>query len=245
MKRLLLPIALLLVPLAAVALSAEFSDRTREIIGILPMPEVFGSEPCAAFEAQDIDLFETPNSSNAIGRIYVSRPYAFPPSGGCEGLDVSVAIYGPAHRKETLPTLEFSYEKLGAIVRKRQGQWFEIALNEGYAWVHIQDADSRYLPVEQLLKHSLTYLRGQGALDLVEIPGRGEPVWSRSPDIRNRLPVEVVAFNEIDGHLWVQVRILDTDPCSEECSGVVSVSGWMPFYDADGMPLIWFYSRGC
>ncbi|OQX08064.1 MAG: hypothetical protein BWK76_24040 [Desulfobulbaceae bacterium A2] len=244
MKRFLLPIALLL-PLAAVALSAERFDGAREVIGILPMQEVFGAEPCAVFEAQDVDLFETPNSSHSIGRISVARPWAFPPSGGCEGLEVAVAIYGPVHRKETLPTLEFSYENQGVIVRKRQGQWFEIALSEGYAWVHIQDADSRYLPVEQLLKHSLTYLSGQGSLDLVEIPGRGKPVWSRSPNIRSKLPVEVVAFSEIAGHLWVQVRILETDSCSEERTGVVSVTGWMPFYDADGMPQIWFYSRGC
>lgn len=245
MKRLLLPIALLLVPLATVASSAEPFGRARGMIGILPLPEVFGAEPCAAFEARDVDLFETPNSSKSSGRIYVSRPWAFPPSGGCEGLEVAVAIYGPVHRKETLPTLEFSYENPGVIVRKRHGQWFEIALKEGYAWVHIQDADSRYLPVEQLLKHSLTYLSGRGALDIVETPGRGKPVWSRSPNIRSNLPVEVVAFSQIAGHLWVQVRILDTDPCSEERTGVVSVSGWMPFNDANGMPLIWFYSRGC
>jgi hypothetical protein len=43
-------------------------------------------------------------------------------------------------------------------VINRQGEWFEIALNEEYAWVRVQDADTRYLPVERLLRRSLAYL---------------------------------------------------------------------------------------
>ncbi len=144
-----------------------------------------------------------------------------------------------------LPTLEFTYEQPGVIVRNRKGEWFEIALNSGYAWVHVQDADTRYLPVEQLLKESLTYLSGQGPLTLLSSPKHGKAVWSKNPQGRNNLPVEITAFEKLDGELWVQVDVLDVEPCTEVRTGIRPVSGWVPFYYTNGMPSIWFYSRGC
>lgn len=245
MKRYLLAIALLPILVTNAAFSADARDSTRGIIGILPLPEVFGAEPCDRFNAQDIKIFQSPSSSTRIGRIYVSEPWTFPPSGGCQGLKVSVEVDGPVHRVETLPTLEFSYEKPGAIVRKRKGKWFEIALDSGYAWVHVQNAGGRYLPVEQLLKDSLTYLSGRDPLTILSSPRHGEAVWSRSSRVRSDLPVEVTAFQELGGELWVQVRLLEMEPCSQRPTGIRPVTGWIPFHNAKGMPSIWFYSRGC
>ncbi|MFC1532758.1 hypothetical protein ACFL7M_05275 [Thermodesulfobacteriota bacterium] len=174
----------------------------------------------------------------------MSKPWTFPPSGGCEGLEVSVSISEPLQRDERLPTLEFSYENHGAIVLKREGQWFEIALNEGYAWVRVQDGE-RYLPVEQLLKGALTYLRRQSQLPLLKDLDQGEAIWSPSPNVRSNLPVEVLGFKEVSGQLWVRVRLLEIEPCSGKSTNVIPVTGWLPFHDASGMPVIWFYSRGC
>jgi len=239
-----LAISLLFFSLTGISSADGDFDRARGIIGILPLPEVFGKEPCARFKAQDIGLFRTSQSSEYIGRIYVSKPWTFPPSGGCEGLEVTVSISEPVQRNERLPTLEFSYENPGAIVLKREGQWFEIALNEGYAWVRVQDG-ARYLPVEQLFKGALTYLRWQSQQPLLKSTNRDEAIWSPSSNIRSNLPVEVLGFREVSGLLWVRVRLLDVEPCTEESTNVIPVTGWLPFHDASGMPVIWFYSRGC
>jgi hypothetical protein len=147
-------------------------------------------------------------------------------------------------REEALPTLEFAYENPGAIVRRREGQWFEIALQERYAWVQVQD-DARYLPVAILLKDSLAYLpKGSRAL-LFRKPGRDEPIWSSSPDVRDDLPVTVLDVRDVSGELWVQVNLLDVGPCTDEKTNVPPLTGWLPFHDATGMPAVWFHSRGC
>lgn len=238
-------IFLLYFSLTGVSFATRDFDSASGIIGILPLPEVFGKRPCDRFKAQDIELFRTPQSSEKVGRIYVSNPWAFPPSGGgCGGLEVSVSISEPMQGDKRLPTLEFKYERPGAIVLKREGEWFKIALNKGSAWVHAQN-DARYLPVERLLKGGLTYLRGQSQLPLLKNPDQGEAIWSPSPNVQSNLPVEVLGFQEVSGKLWVQVRLLDVGPCSGESTNVTPATGWLPFHDAGGMPVIWFYSRGC
>lgn len=59
------------------------------------------------------------------------------------------------------PTLEFSCESPGAIVCRRQGQWFEIALDGGRDWVR-SDVEAPYWPVRLLLEGPLAYLRTEG-----------------------------------------------------------------------------------
>lgn len=239
-----LAVSLLLYSLAAAAIAAGDFGRARGIIGILPLPEVFGNEPCAAFKAQDVELFRGPQSTAPIGRIFVSKPSRPSPAGGCEGAEVSVSVSGPVPRNGNLPTLEFAYENPGAVVLTREGQWFEIALDAGTAWVRIQDG-ARYLPVERLLKDSLSYLRGQGRSALLDRPGQGKTVWSGGPGMRSELPVEVMGFRNVSGKLWVQVSILGVEPCTGQNTNVRTVSGWLPFHDASGMPAVWFHSRGC
>jgi len=60
LMKLLLTLILLL--LVSPVMSQSF-ERTTGIIGILPLPEVFGIEPCANFVPQDIPIFGTPVSS--------------------------------------------------------------------------------------------------------------------------------------------------------------------------------------
>ena len=174
MKRwLLLPLFLL--PLFLAGVRAEDMDRARGLVGILPLPEVFGSAPCEPFEAKDIPLYPSPQAAEPLGRIHVTQPWRFPPEGGCEGLEVSVSFETLSPNETRLPTLEFGYETPGAIVLRRDGEWFEIALDAGRAWVHVPGVE-RYLPVETLLKGGLTYLRGNGQTRLRVSPDGGELV---------------------------------------------------------------------
>ncbi len=236
---------LLLNMLPGMSVASGELDYARDVIGILPLPEVFGNGACDRYISQDIDLFRSPQSSEKMGLIFVAKPWTFIPSGGCEGLEVAVSIYSPVKRVEKLPTLEFSYEQLGAIVVEHEGKWFKIALEHDFVWVHIQD-DGRYLPINQIFKDSLTYLRWQNQQSLLETPDMDKVLWQPDPHMQRDLPVDVLDFREIAGQkTWVKVKLLDVEPCSEEKTHVPPVTGWLPLYDKDGMPVVWFYSRGC
>ena len=229
--------------LAAPAMSQSF-ERAAGVIGILPLPEVFGSEPCARFTPRDVPLFRSPAATHPLRRIHVARPWTPAKEGGCEGLTVQVSTDEPAATEGELPTLEFGYEQPGAIVLRQTGSWFEVALNQGTAWVRVKDAN-RFLPVEQLFKDGLVHLRGGAPLSLYRAPG--DPASSRPVRIGagGDRPVKASAFRRVSGVLWLQVEFLGVDPCTEEKLPLGSTSGWLPFHDASGQPAAWFSSRGC
>lgn len=118
-------------------------------------------------------------------------------------------------------------------MRNREGEWFEIALGASYAWVRVQEP-SRYLPVEQLLGDSLAYLIADGPLQLLGSPGEGRSVWSSDGELPRNLPIEVLGFSKVSGRLWVHVRVLDVNPCTEESTGLSSVAGRCPFMRGQG-----------
>lgn len=238
-----LALALLFAALAVPAPADDF-ERARGTIGILPLPELFGSVPCAPYTPKEIELFRSPDAASFMGRIFVSSPQLDSPAGGCIPPEASASIDSTAQARWKLPILEFSYENPGAIVLRREGNWFEIALGNGNAWVRVQD-DARYLPVEKLLADSLAYLRLQGRPVLVRNPGGKDAVWWPGKRLADEQPVEVLAFRRLHGRLWLQLRFLQQDPCSDQYTGLPAVTGWLPFHDAGGMPAVWFRSRGC
>lgn len=240
-----LAISLLLVPLSWSVAATDDFGHARNLAGILPLPEIFGKEPCDHYTPQDVAVFQSANSLTPIGQIHVAKPLTYFPSGaGCEGLAVTVLIDEPEKSQQALPTLEFSYENPGAIVIKQEGEWFEIVLEQGTGWVHVRDT-TRYLPVEKLLMDSLSYLRTQSQPTLFKKPARGEALWSVDKTTRSSLPVEVLGYQQVAGVLWLQVKLLEKEPCTDEPANVAPFTGWLPFLDASGMPVIWFYSRGC
>ncbi len=80
MNRLLTLLLVLSFSLVEVALADV--GRTKGVVGLLPLPEVFGNEPCEQFRPKDLEIFSAANESSRIGRIYVSRPWTFPAERG-------------------------------------------------------------------------------------------------------------------------------------------------------------------
>ena len=219
-------------------------ERTAGIIGILPLPEVFGFEPCARFEPRDIPIFRSPTSDRPSGKIYVAKHWTYPKEGGCEGLVVHVGNMESVANGDELPTMEFAYEQPGAIVLRQTNSWFEVALSKGTGWVRVKEV-GRFLPVEQLLTGSLLYLRKGAPIPLHTRPG--DLAAPRVPGTRTAvdLPARLRAFERVAGTLWIQVESLSANPCTEEKLPVAPVSGWLPFHDARGQPSVWFSPRGC
>jgi len=234
--------------LLALPVLSQSMERAAGVVGILPLPEVFGEEACARYVPQDVAIFRAPAAASPMGRIYVAQPWTWHRDGGCAGLVVKVAMAGTAahdaaHDAE-LPSLEFGYEQPGAIVLRRSGAWFEIALDKGAGWVRVGDA-GRFLPVQRLLRDGLIYLRQGASIPLLPNPGARAVPRVAGHRTAADLAIKLLSLKDVDGTLWLQVESLDTDPCTQEKLMTVRFSGWLPFHDATARPAVWFRSRGC
>jgi hypothetical protein len=215
------------------------ASAAERIIGLVSIPEVFGAGPCAAFEPQQVALHAAPADGKPIAFIQVDQNWSFAPHGGCEGLKVSV------HRgaaKEELPTREFDYESPGAIALERREGWVKIRLHEGVAWFRPSAVD-RFMPLSDLYEEfvGVTAINKSFTARLVSTPGMpGGPIL---PRVSPAQPVRVAEVRDE----WVKVEVLNNSVCTAADNGPPEViaTGWLPLYDADGEPSIWFSSRGC
>jgi hypothetical protein len=220
--------------------ASVLAQQPTRVIGLLALPEVFGNGACDRFTPQEVPLHDTPESARIVGMIRVDQPWTFSSDGGCEGLRVGVHMTGtPA--TAPLPTNEYGYEEPGAIVLARRGEWFQIRLGTGSAWIRNSSRD-HFHPLEQLLLDGLTYLTDawDGRLAAsAGAPGRlARGATSSQPSVR------VIRSQQFRGELWFDVEVT-TSPCSEDPIVKTLDRGWVPAHTTSGEPVIWFSSRGC
>lgn len=228
-----------IVGIAVWFISLSPAAAAERIIGLVSIPEAFGSGPCAAFEPQDVALHAAPADGKPIAVIRVDRNWSFAPHGGCEGLKVSV------HRgaaKEDLPTREFDYEAPGAIVLERRDGWIKIQLHQGVAWFKPSPVD-RFMPLSDLYEEfvGVTAISKSFTARLVSTPGMlGGAIL---PRVAPEQPVRVAEVRDE----WVKVEVLNNSVCTAADHGPPEViaTGWLPLHDAEGEPSIWFSARGC
>ncbi len=217
-------------------------DRTAGLIGLLPLPEVFGESVCTPFEPRAIPLYASATATDRAGEIRVTSPWRFPPEGGCEGLEVRV-VRGDGPPSE-LPTLEYGYEEVAAIVLARDGRRAQVALASGAAWLDAGDG-SRFLSVEALLPERLSYLR-RGALPLLRrAPDMTAPRVTVASTDDPEVLADVLETRRVGEALWVRVALLEENECAGEPTGQRADTAWVPFHGADRRPTVWFHSRGC
>jgi hypothetical protein len=144
---------------------------------------------------------------------------------------------------DQLQRREYAYEAPGAVVRQRRDGWYRIALAGGDdGWIRAADA-GRFLALPELLVARLTYLGPYWDGWVWPDPGAGYPQAPRRLAGREQ-PVRVLATERIGDALWLQVEVLDRDPCDGGDARVVH-GGWVPAYTAAGELVAWFHSRGC
>jgi len=229
-----------LLTLLAIASSAHAQDR---VIGLLSLPEVFGSGVCATFEPEPVALHPSPKGGAPTAFIRVDQNWSFAPHGGCEGL--KVGVHEGAQRHE-LPTLEFDYEMPGAIVLEQRARWFKVRLASGSGWLDASPA-ARFMPLSELFEEfvGVTAITKSFNGRLIAAPGR--PAEASSPPVSALQPARVIEIRNVFGQSWVHVEVLNHSICSAAEHGPPDVvgTGWMPLHAADGEPTIWFSSRGC
>jgi hypothetical protein len=225
---------------ACLVVPAAAEDR---VLGLLSLPEVFGARQCAPFEPGEIPIHGAPNDAKAIAVIRVDRTWSFSPHGGCEGLEVSV------HRgaqQEDLPTLEYDYEMPAVIVLEHHDDWYRVRLDKGTAWVKASPVD-QFMPLAELFEEFVgvtTINDGYTGRLLASPAAVTGPIM---PRVTAGQPVRVVEIRESAGRSWVQIEVLSNSACTAGTNGPpeVSATGWLPLHDNNGVPTVWFSSRGC
>ena len=134
------PVVVLLLGSALLSQPALAQER---VVGLLALPEVFGRGACDRFTPRPLELRATPQGP-VVGTVLVVKPWTHHSNGGCEGLEVGVRA-PLAATVQQLPTMEYAYEKPGAVVLGRRGKWLRVRLNVGSAWLEASAQDKFYV----------------------------------------------------------------------------------------------------
>ena len=215
----------------------------EKVIGLLSLPEVFGSSECAPFDPRAVMLHSNAADGNVVATIEVDQNWSFAPHGGCEGLEVSVH---KGAQKEDLPTREYDYEMPAAIVVDQREGWFKIRLHDGSAWLKASVVD-QFMPLADLFEEftGVTEISDRFTARLSNSPGAvSGPIMMR---VTPNQPVRVIEIRESGGRAWVHVEVLSNSACTAGQDGPPQVisNGWLPLHDQKGEPTVWFSSRGC
>jgi hypothetical protein len=221
-----------------IVLAASPAFAQEKVIGLLSLPEVFGSRECAPFEPSAVMLHSSMNDGTIVASIEVDRNWSFAPHGGCEGLEVRVHK-GP--QRDELPTREFDYEMPAAVVLEQRDGWFKIRLHQGSAWLKASVVD-HFMPLSDLFEEftGVTEISESFTGRLSKTPSTGGPIMPRVS------PNQAVRVLEIRDE-WIHVEVLSNSACTAANDGPPQVvsDGWLPLHDQKGEPTVWFSSRGC
>lgn len=237
-------VLLLFLPEVASAGANGASDR---IIGLLELPQLFGTGPCdVETETRPLALFDSADSATPVGEVRVDAPWKMAAEGGCAMLEIGVHMAGADRVVEPLPTDEYGYEEAGAVVLARRGDRFKIALQNGAAWVEPM-AGAEFHPLEDLILERLSFLTDAWNGMVCGDPGDSGSCREIGPWVDDSLNVTVLGHRETGERLWFEIEVppRDRDSCGQPAPDVSPVRGWISAHHDNGEPAIWFYSRGC
>lgn len=241
--------------------TAPATDARAGAIGLLALPEVFGTEPCARFQPRPVPVFaqpgvnvathggtvgaDAPDGGSLLGEIRTTSPWRYPAEGGCEGLRVDfVAVDGAAAE---LPSQEYAAEQPAAIVlAAARDDWYRVRLPAGEGWVHARGQDE-YVPLLALLERDA--LLFTGAPELRVAPAADAALVTGA--MASCAAPRVVSTAGEGEHRWVEVELVRDECCaggpaeSDTTPPSAAVRGWLPLRRGDGVPSLWFAARGC
>lgn len=230
----------------------DFADVPAD--AVLPrlsaLRDAAGSDPRASAAA----VLPLPGDPQAILVGLLELPGLLPAPEGTPVPGRKVAVFASPHddaavlatvrEAAQLTTREYAYEALGALVPARRPGWYRLRLADGReGWVRAADAGA-FHPLGELLVNRLTYLGPHWDGWVWPSAGAGYAQRAGRRVAHHEQPVRVVATESIGDTLWLQVEILDADPCEGGEVGVAH-AGWVPAYTPGGELIAWFHSRGC
>lgn len=226
------PAADVLPRLAALRERAAGADPRASATAVLPLP----GDP----HARLVGLLELPgllpsaDGTPALSRSIVLR------AAPADGAAPLATVRAPAE----LATREYDYEAPGAVVTARRDGWYRLRLADGRdGWLDAAAA-GRFHPLAELVVNRLNYLTRHWDGWIWPAAGAGHPQVGGRRVPGDEQPARVLAAESIADTLWLQVEILDRDPCADGEARVVH-AGWVPAYTPSGELIAWFHSRGC
>jgi hypothetical protein len=133
-----------------------------------------------------------------------------------------------------------------AIVLERHEGWYKVQLHKGSAWLKASPVD-QFMPLADLYEEfvGVTTIAKSFSGRLVNAPGAiNGPIM---PRVVAGQAVHVTGIREVSGRSWVHIELLSNSACTAGNDGPPEViaTGWLPMHDNDGVPTVWFSSRGC
>ena len=141
----------------------------------------------------------------------------------------------------------FDYDKLGAAVYQIKGTWYLVSTGTEKAWLQ-KTASMAFHSYRDLLKRRVPLLAGRWDGKLYVEPGRNavdSPQLKDAIKTRGSVGVTILTRCLYEGQLWFQIQAPVADACGEVPPNVSPATGWIPAYDAEGEPYIWFSPMGC
>lgn len=215
-------------------------DSPERLIGLLDLDDIVRDGCGPAPQRATARVFARPSdTSSAVGTLsWLEEADRF----------CGLMFEGPNGSKEKLPTLESGYEIPAAIVYERRSEWFRIRLVKGSAWVRQTDSTA-FLRYPDMLREHLAHTLQTWDGTLRATPGAFGKVTPLSDGwkalLDRQLSVDYLGSRRVGGELWVQIRLTSEGACGQKRDGVETVSGWIPAYQPDRSPSLWFASRGC
>lgn len=173
-----------------------------------------------------------------------STPPALPPVGSRDSLLGLFTL--PPDSLTRLETREHGYEESSAVVYGIDGGWLLVGLPDGgRTWLRRRLGE--FVPLEPLLRERLTYLSEawDGTLRFApDTAATPEALARREPaaGAGEGPPVRLLGTRMVNGALWLEVEVLD-----QVCEGGESrpvARGWLRAW-SNGVPTVWYHSRGC
>ena len=147
-------------------------------------------------------------------------------------------------REEQLPNEEAVRDRRARPQRRGDGS--ASTCRTASEW--IERANANDFRVSQL-PHGNGLLRSDWDGQLRQKAGSSSPVeplpleWRAH--IARQIGVEVIGTTRVDNEDWIHVQF-ELERCgSDSVRQLAPVHGWVPAHRANGMPTVWFYSRGC
>lgn len=141
----------------------------------------------------------------------------------------------------------FDYDKLGTAVSQIRGAWYQVSLGTEKAWLR-RTPKMAFHPYLDLLTRRVPLLTDRWDARIHAEPGRNpvdSPLLKQALRHHGALGARILTHRIHQGALWFQIQTPQPDACGDVPPGISPSTGWIPAYDSDGEPFIWFSSVGC
>lgn len=141
----------------------------------------------------------------------------------------------------------FDENKFVVAVFAIRGDWYHISIGKQKAWLRKTSEMDFYAYLDLLTRRALLLTnRWNGKIyaklgrDLV-----ASPLLVQALRNRRNIGAKLLMNRMYQGELWLQIQVPVPDTCANVPPKLRPTIGWIPAYDSDGEPYVWFSTAGC